>query len=67
MAYQERRHAMKFARMLLALLVAVAAGATFAQAYPNKAVRLIVPFTPGSGQDVLARMVAPKLAELWGE
>jgi tripartite-type tricarboxylate transporter receptor subunit TctC len=58
---------MKFARILLALLVALVAGAALAEAYPNKPVRLVVPFTPGSGQDVLARIVAPKLAELWGE
>ena len=32
-----------------------------AQAYPVKAVRMVVPFTPGSATDVIARMIAPQL------
>lgn len=37
-----------------------------AQAYPNKPVRLIVPFSPGGTNDILARMVATHLTDTWG-
>ncbi len=36
-----------------------------AQAYPGKAVRLIVPFPPSGGNDVFARLLAQKLGEAW--
>jgi tripartite-type tricarboxylate transporter receptor subunit TctC len=48
-------------KILLALLLAAACGAQ-AQ-YPNRPIKLIVPFTPGTGIDILARVVAPKLQE----
>ena len=38
-----------------------------AQTFPAKAVRMIVPYAPGGSVDVLARMVAPKLAESMGQ
>lgn len=38
-----------------------------AQAYPNKPVRIIVPFSPGSGSDILARTLGPKFTEAWGQ
>ena len=34
--------------------------------YPNRPIRIIVPFTPGSANDIIARIVSPKLAERWG-
>ena len=34
--------------------------------YPNRPVRVIVPFTPGSATDIIARFVTPKLADRWG-
>jgi tripartite-type tricarboxylate transporter receptor subunit TctC len=38
-----------------------------AQAYPANPVRMVVPFTPGSASDILARLIGPKLLESWGQ
>jgi len=38
-----------------------------AQEFPNKAVRILVPQTPGGASDALARVVAQKLSEKWGQ
>ncbi len=43
------------------------AGAAFAQNYPGKTIRFIVPWPPGGGADVLSRIVSPKLAEALGQ
>ena len=39
----------------------------FAQDYPAKPVRMIEPFGAGGGPDLLARALAQKLSELWGQ
>jgi len=39
----------------------------YAQGYPNKPVRLIIAFTPGSSTDIIGRAVAAKLSEFWGQ
>ena len=51
---------------LLGLLLLLAATAAQAQ-FPDKPVRFIVPFPPGGGTDALARILAAKLAEGWGQ
>ena len=43
------------------------AGESAAQAYPAKPIKIIVPFTPGGGNDVLARLIAQKLTDSWGQ
>ena len=37
------------------------------QVYPARTIRIIVPFTPGTGIDILARAVGPKLTERWAQ
>jgi tripartite-type tricarboxylate transporter receptor subunit TctC len=53
---------MRFAGLLLALFFS---SSVFSQNFPQKPVRIIVPFPPGGGADALARILSPRLAELW--
>ena len=55
---------MKFASAVVALLVA---GSVFAQAYPSRPIRVIVPWPPGQATDIAARMVAQKLQDSLGQ
>ena len=53
---------------LLALCAASLTAATAAaQSYPGKSVRVIVPFAAGGATDIVARVVAQKLGETWGQ
>ena len=56
-----------FGHILLAATASIAAGTAFAQAWPARQVRLIVPFAAGGTTDVVARIVGQKLAESWGQ
>jgi tripartite-type tricarboxylate transporter receptor subunit TctC len=51
----------------LLIVVLLLAQQAFAQSFPGKPVRIVVPFPPGGGTDVVARTVAPKMQELLGQ
>jgi tripartite-type tricarboxylate transporter receptor subunit TctC len=56
-----------FSMRLFLLALFVALSNAYAQGFPNKPVRIIVPFPPGGGTDVVARTVAPKMQEILGQ
>src|SRR4051812_48927760 len=63
------RHALNSACALFAALsaVGVAGSTAFAQPYPVKPMRLIVPYAPGGATDAMGRVYAGKFQEAWGQ
>jgi tripartite-type tricarboxylate transporter receptor subunit TctC len=51
----------------IAVWLAILSGGVIAQAYPSRPIRMIVPFTPGTGMDIIARNVGPRLSERVGQ
>jgi tripartite-type tricarboxylate transporter receptor subunit TctC len=56
-----------FLRLALAVLTAVVTTSVFAQAYPSRPVRMIIPFPPGGTLDALGRSIAQKLSDAMGQ
>ena len=57
----------KFIQSAAAVLLAAGSLQAFAQEYPNKPVHVIITFPAGSATDIVGRVVAQKLFELWGQ
>lgn len=55
------------ARVVVCVVLGTSMAAAMAQEYPSKPIRMIVVFTPGTTTDILARLIAPKLTEAWGQ
>ncbi len=53
--------------LLLAATLALASGQVLAQAWPSRPVKLIVPIPAGSAPDVVARVLAERLGQIWGQ
>jgi tripartite-type tricarboxylate transporter receptor subunit TctC len=58
------RARLKLLLLIFGLALSVSA---LSQTWPVKPVRIVVPFPPGGGADALARLMAPKLTEIWKE
>ena len=56
-----------FVRLLLAVVALAAACSAFAQPYPNRPVKLVVPFAAGSGSDIFARLMAEDLRHAFNQ
>jgi tripartite-type tricarboxylate transporter receptor subunit TctC len=54
-------------RRIAILVLAFSATGVFAQTYPSKPIRIIVPYAAGGTSDILARQIGPKLTDAWGQ
>ena len=61
----DRRRLLAFSAA--ATLAPVLSDRGLAQTWPSRFVKLVVPFPPGGGTDAIARIVAGKLSEIWGQ
>ena len=59
------------ARLAATVALLLAAGEVAAQSpadkYPDKPIKIIVPFAPGGSTDILARVIGQKMTESWGQ
>jgi len=58
---------MLLSRFLIALILATGCGASVAQTYPAKPVRVIIAFAPGTTSDIIGRMFSDKLSQAMGQ
>src|SRR5437879_13365670 len=54
-------------RIGLAACAMLSASGALAQAYPSQPIKVVVPVTPGTGMDIIARAVGPRLSERLGQ
>jgi len=54
-------------RLLAFVFTVVASASVWAQPYPSRPVRFIVPFPPGGATDIIARVIAQKMSETWSQ
>src|SRR6266850_7901154 len=52
---------------IVALLAAAMGASALAQTFPAKPVRIVVAFPAGGGTDIVARLLAPRLTDIWGQ
>jgi len=55
------------AALAAAALTATAVSAQPADKYPDRPIKILVPFAPGGSTDILARVIAQKMLENWGQ
>ena len=56
-----------YRRVVLACSLVAVSGVVMAQAYPNKVIKLQVPFAPGGTTDIVARIIADPLGKVLGQ
>jgi tripartite-type tricarboxylate transporter receptor subunit TctC len=57
----------QLAVLAMAAVSFLSLGASAQGSYPNQAIKIVVPFTPGTGMDTIARVVGPRLSERLGQ
>src|SRR6266446_4723813 len=67
LSFDPREMNVKFAAAMLAALAALASAETIAQQYPARPIRFLVGSPPGSGNDLVSRLLAQKLSERFGQ
>ena len=54
-------------RNIVGIALLVVAATAQAQSYPNKPIRIVIPFPPGNTTDIMSRLIAPKMSERLGQ
>lgn len=67
MGYESKGRSMQMACFFLGLLLVVGVSGAFAQNYPTKPVKIVIPFAEGSATDAVSRIVGQKLSEIWNQ